>query len=60
MSKQQLREKAVRLFRENKGAYHISLTLDIPIKEVYHYLMQDEELRNIHKRTVAERVASES
>ena len=60
MSKQQLREQAVRLFRENKGAYHISLALDIPIKEVYHYLMQDEELKNRHKRIVAERVASES
>ena len=59
MSKQQLREQAVRLFRDNKGAYDISLATGIPIKEVYHYLMQDKELRSRHKRIIAERITSE-
>lgn len=49
------RERAIELFKDNKGAYHISLVTGMPIKEVYHYLRESEELNKRHRDAIAKK-----
>lgn len=43
-----------RLFKEGRSPYAIHIQTGLSIKEVYHYIRVDEEIKHNHKKLIAE------
>jgi DNA-binding CsgD family transcriptional regulator len=48
------REIVVRLFKQNKTPYEIQLITDLGIKEIYHHIRTNEEMKARHKQKLRE------